>query len=396
MRPNTSPVWPATGPPAPAGTLASAPAAWWTSAWPAPGRAAWPQAWPPGGRRPSDHPSSGTLRQVLASNPELLAHSRPVMEYLFDQVRHSQSVVVLADRRGMLMHTLGEPALCGQGRARGADQRRILARGPPGHQRHRHGAGRGLRGGGARRRAFSGAQQLSHLRGLAHPLGHGRVAGHPRHLGRPPQRPRPHAGPGQHGRPHDRKPPAGGHLQAQHPPAPAQREPEGIGSVAEGIVAVSADGWIVGANRVALAQLGLHARATWAPPCWSGCWMCGWMTCSRTTSAAPSSRRRCACTARRLAVCPGADGRRLGRHPAHGPPPAPAAVSQTTPWPGSTPATPAGAPPPTRPAAWWASRLRCWCRANRAWARRCLRARCTPAARAAMRPLCGHQLRAIP
>jgi len=35
--------------------------------------------------------------------------------------------------------------------------------------------------------------------------------------------------------------------------------PEGIGSVAEGIVAVSGDGWIVGANRMALAQLGLRA-----------------------------------------------------------------------------------------------------------------------------------------
>ena len=64
----------------------------------------------PTGRPQSiDHPSSGTLRHVLASNPELLAHSRPVMEYLFEQVRHSQSVVVLADRRGMLMHTLGDP-----------------------------------------------------------------------------------------------------------------------------------------------------------------------------------------------------------------------------------------------------------------------------------------------
>ncbi len=61
-----------------------------------------------------DHPSSGTLRQVLASNPELLAHSRPVMEYLFEQVRHSQSVVVLADRRGMLMHTLGDPVFVGK------------------------------------------------------------------------------------------------------------------------------------------------------------------------------------------------------------------------------------------------------------------------------------------
>jgi len=35
--------------------------------------------------------------------------------------------------------------------------------------------------------------------------------------------------------------------------------PEGIGSVAEGIVAVSGDGWIVGANRAGLALLGLHA-----------------------------------------------------------------------------------------------------------------------------------------
>lgn len=44
------------------------------------------------------------------------------------------------------------------------------------------------------------------------------------------------------------------------------REPEGIGSVAEGIVAVSADGWIVGANRVALTQLGLHMGDVGATP----------------------------------------------------------------------------------------------------------------------------------
>lgn len=65
----------------------------------------------PTGRPQSiDHPSSGTLRHVLASNPELLAHSRPVMEYLFEQVRHSQSVVVLADRRGMLEQVLHDGA----------------------------------------------------------------------------------------------------------------------------------------------------------------------------------------------------------------------------------------------------------------------------------------------
>jgi transcriptional regulator of acetoin/glycerol metabolism len=41
----------------------------------------------------ADHSSGSELRQSLARNHDLLAHSRPVMEYLFDQVRHSQSVV---------------------------------------------------------------------------------------------------------------------------------------------------------------------------------------------------------------------------------------------------------------------------------------------------------------
>ena len=53
------------------------------------------------------HLEAQHLRQTLALNHELLAHSRPVMEYLFDQVRDSQGMVILADRRGTLMHTLG-------------------------------------------------------------------------------------------------------------------------------------------------------------------------------------------------------------------------------------------------------------------------------------------------
>ena len=57
----------------------------------------------------SEHASGGELRQTLTRNHELLAHSRPVMEYLFDQVRHAQSIVILSDDRGMLMHTLGDP-----------------------------------------------------------------------------------------------------------------------------------------------------------------------------------------------------------------------------------------------------------------------------------------------
>jgi transcriptional regulator of acetoin/glycerol metabolism len=59
---------------------------------------------------PTDnHSSAADLRQTLQHHHMLLAHARPVMEYLFEQVRHSQNVVVLADRHGTLIHTLGEP-----------------------------------------------------------------------------------------------------------------------------------------------------------------------------------------------------------------------------------------------------------------------------------------------
>ncbi len=56
-----------------------------------------------------EHHTGGDLRGILARNHALLAHSRPVMEHLFDLVRGSESVVVLADQRGTLIHTVGHP-----------------------------------------------------------------------------------------------------------------------------------------------------------------------------------------------------------------------------------------------------------------------------------------------
>nr|WP_255593476.1 sigma-54-dependent Fis family transcriptional regulator [Acidovorax sp. sic0104] len=205
-----------------------------------------------------DHPSSGTLRQVLASNPELLAHSRPVMEYLFEQVRHSQSVVVLADRRGMLMHTLGDPAFVGKA------ERVALTSGASWHEAHRgtNAIGTALAEGCAvqvhggehylERNGFLTCAASPILSATGELLGILDISGDYRN----------------------------GHAHALGLVSTAarmienrllaatckrnirlhlHRDPEGIGSVAEGIVAVSADGWIVGANRVALAQLGLHA-----------------------------------------------------------------------------------------------------------------------------------------
>ncbi|KZT15034.1 sigma-54-dependent Fis family transcriptional regulator [Acidovorax sp. GW101-3H11] len=205
-----------------------------------------------------DHPSSGTLRQVLASNPELLAHSRPVMEYLFEQVRHSQSVVVLADRRGMLMHTLGDPVFVDKA------ERVALTSGASWHEAHRgtNAIGTALAEGCAvevhggehylERNGFLTCAASPILSATGDLLGILDISGDYRN----------------------------GHAHALGLVSTAARmienrllaatckrnirlhlhsAPEGIGSVAEGIVAVSGDGWIVGANRMALAQLGLRA-----------------------------------------------------------------------------------------------------------------------------------------
>jgi len=213
----------------------------------------------PTGRPPViDHPSSGTLRQVLASNPELLAHSRPVMEYLFEQVRHSQSVVVLADRRGMLMHTLGDPHFVDKA------ERVALTSGASWHEAHRgtnaigtalaeacavevHGGEHFLE-----RNNFLTCAASPILSATGELLGILDISGDYRHG---------------HAHTLGLVSTAARMIENRLLAATCKRNirlhlhsaPEGIGSVAEGIVAVSADGWIVGANRVALAQLGLHA-----------------------------------------------------------------------------------------------------------------------------------------
>ncbi|AVO41518.1 sigma-54-dependent Fis family transcriptional regulator [Simplicispira suum] len=207
--------------------------------------------------RAPDPVSSGSLRHALSASHTLLAHSRPIMEYVFDQVRHSQSVVVLADPRGMLMHTLGD--------AHFADKaaRVALSCGASWHEEHRgtnaigtalvegcavqiHGSEHFLERNGFLTCAASpivsatgemlGILDISsdHRSGHAHTLGLVSTAARM--------------------------------IENRLITAACKRDirlhlhpqPEGIGSMAEGIVAVSSDGWIIGANRAALAQLGLQ------------------------------------------------------------------------------------------------------------------------------------------
>lgn len=64
---------------------------------------------PPSGRAPgAPHASAVQLRQAQDHQRELLSHARPVMEFLHEQTRDTDSMVILADAEGMLLHALGD------------------------------------------------------------------------------------------------------------------------------------------------------------------------------------------------------------------------------------------------------------------------------------------------
>ena len=52
--------------------------------------------------------SAPDLRIALDRQHDFLAHARPVMEFVFDQMRGSGNLVVLSDPRGLLLHSLGD------------------------------------------------------------------------------------------------------------------------------------------------------------------------------------------------------------------------------------------------------------------------------------------------
>lgn len=214
----------------------------------------------PAGRAAADLPSPGELREAMACNHSLLTHSRPIMEYLFDQVRHSHSVVVLADRAGMLMHTLGSPGFVDKA------ERVALTCGASWHESHRgtNAIGTALAEGTAvevhggehflERNSFLTCAASPILSATGELLGILDISGDHRNG---------------HSHTLGLVSTAARMIENRLLVATCKRnvrlhlhrEPEGIG-----IVAVSADGWIVGANRVALTQLGLHMGDVGATP----------------------------------------------------------------------------------------------------------------------------------
>lgn len=220
----------------------------------------------PAGRLTDCDPlGGGELRQSLSRSHELLAHSQPVMEYLYEQVRHSHSMVILADNRGVLMHTLGDADFLSKA------ERVALTAGNSWHEQRRgtNAIGTALAEQGSVE--VNGGEHFLERNGFltcaAAPIiaADGTLVGildisgdqrsrHPHTLGlvdtaaRMIENRLVAAACRRHIRLH------------LHPRA------EGIGTVAEGIVALSEDGWIVGANRNGLRLLGLGARDLGATP----------------------------------------------------------------------------------------------------------------------------------
>ncbi|HOE41789.1 MAG TPA: sigma-54-dependent Fis family transcriptional regulator [Rhodoferax sp.] len=206
----------------------------------------------------SEHSSGAELTRTLAGNHELLAHSRPVMEYLFEQVRHTQGMVILADQRGTLIHTLGHADFLSR-----AD-RVALTSGANWHEQQRgtnaigtalveamgveiHGAEHFLE-----RNEFLTCTAMPILSAVGELMGILDISGdqrsrHPHTLGLV----------GMASRMIENRLVSTScqrHIRLHlHP------QLEGIGSVAEGIVALTEDGWLVGANRAAMSLLQLSA-----------------------------------------------------------------------------------------------------------------------------------------
>lgn len=197
-----------------------------------------------------------TALRAAERQRELVAHARPVMEYLYSQTRDSGSMVILADDRGMLLQSLGDADFVGRA------ERVALAPGASWAEQHRgtNAIGTALAEGGPvvvhgaehylERNAFLtcaaatvsapdgrllGVLDISGEQRSRHPHTFGLVRAAAQMI---------------ENRLFDAR--HGEALRLRfHPLA------EGIGTVAEGVVALSDDGWIVGANPAGLVLLGL-------------------------------------------------------------------------------------------------------------------------------------------
>ncbi|MDD2545720.1 MAG: sigma-54-dependent Fis family transcriptional regulator [Burkholderiaceae bacterium] len=206
----------------------------------------------------ADNLSGLPFEHARAHSHALISHSEPIMEYLFEQVRHSHSMVVLADQHGVLMHTLGDLDFLGKA------ERVALKCGASWHESQRGTNAIGTALAEAGPLEIHGAEHFLDRNGFltcaAAPIhsAQGELLGildisgdhrsrHPHTLGLVTTAARMIEN--------------SLLLSSCQGPIVLQMHPrtEGIGSVAQGLLALSEDGWLMGANRTAMAWLGLRA-----------------------------------------------------------------------------------------------------------------------------------------
>ena len=220
----------------------------------------------PTGRLFNPDPLSGPdLQRALVRNHDLVAHSRPVMEYLFEQVRQSHNMVILADDRGVLMHTLGDADFLGKA------ERVALTSGASWHEQQRGTNAIGTALAEGANVEIHGAEHFLERNGFLTCAAAPIIAATGQLLGvldiSGDQRSR---------HPHTLSlvNTAARMIENRLLMSSCRRRirlhlhthPEGIGTVAEGLIALSDDGWIVGANRSGLALLGLRPADIGATP----------------------------------------------------------------------------------------------------------------------------------
>ncbi|MES2952881.1 MAG: sigma-54-dependent Fis family transcriptional regulator [Pseudomonadota bacterium] len=221
----------------------------------------WQAGLQPVGRMPGAPNASGAqLTRELERQRELVAHARPVMEFLHEQTRGTDSMSILAGADGMLLHTLGDPQFIGRA------ERVALRLGATWHEQFRGTNAIGTALAEEHAVVVHAAEHYLERNGfltcaavpIHDPRGHilgaldvsGDHRGYHRHtlgLVRSAARMIEHRLFDTH---HDTRLWSGLRLRLHS-------QPEGIGTVAEGLLAVTEDGILVGANATALELLGL-------------------------------------------------------------------------------------------------------------------------------------------
>lgn len=205
-----------------------------------------------------DNLSAIELQRMRSMNHDLINHSQPVMEYLLDQVSNTQSMVILSDHKGILMHTMGDldflskaervALMCGASWSE--SQRGTNAIGTALAERNEveiHGAEHFLERNGFLTCAAAPIMSASgSLMGILDISGDHRSR-HPHTLGLVSTAARMIENSLVQATSRDNL------LVMLH------SRPEGIGSIAQGLLVFSHDGWLVGANRRGLELLHLPA-----------------------------------------------------------------------------------------------------------------------------------------